>query len=617
MARRIVFACLLPAFCPFAWLYAQGVPTGIVGWYNGDWQPGIPGQYNWYVSQTQFSRTYDDFVVPEPGWIIAGAFSHNTRYSSGSYGDPALVKAATEASWEIRSGVSSNSPGVVLASGRGPATETLRLIPGSGLNLCRIQVDGLSVQLAPGRYWLSVTPVVGPNESFQGLTLGAGAVGAPTGKDGMAYSSSGASFTAIRASGAGGASSDLSMGVLISRQTPTEPIPVPAPLSLSELWRADLSSLVDQMLSLHSTPFPAPGISVADFQANAADLYTRIPTLSDAEIRTGIQALVASIEDPHTDVGWGAPSPFRFLPLSFYWFDDGMHVTAAPALYRDLLGGRVVAVGQRNMDDVIQRLTPLVAHENDQWLKYVIPQNKLGNTDFLFGTGITADTDGAHVVVETASGDFASADVKAESAGAMLQAFQGNLPLYRQHADLHYWATIIDGGATVYFQYNNCTEDPRQASADFIPQLNRLLEQDGVERVIVDLRNNTGGSTSILNPWIASIRNSRFNMRGRLYVITGRATFSAAMATTDEFRDQTAAIFVGEPTGAKPQFQIRISAFNLPYFGITASYSRGAWQTPDPGPTLIPDIQTPVTFQDYMSGVDPALDAILSVPAPT
>ena len=198
----------------------------------------------------------------------------------------------------------------------------------------------------------------------------------------------------------------------------------------------------------------------------------------------------------------------------------------------------------------------------------------------------------------------------------LIQAFQGSLPLYRQNPQLHYWATVIDGGATVYFQYNSCTEDPTQASAAFLAQLNQMLAANTVQRLIVDMRNNTGGSGSILDPWIEQIKASRFNQAGRLYVIVGRATFSAAMEASDHFRDETAAIFVGEPTGGKPQFIYRMGAFALPYYGISVSYSGGVETAKDPSPSLEPDIPTGLTFQQYMNGDDPAMAAILSRPLP-
>jgi len=249
----------------------------------------------------------------------------------------------------------------------------------------------------------------------------------------------------------------------------------------------------------------------------------------------------------------------------------------------------------------------------------MIPGNKLNNADFLFGMGLIPGTESASFQVETAAGDIVSTDVK--SYGQMLLPRQiplpqDNLPLYRQHDDRNYWFTLIDQGATLYFQYNSCMEDPKQPSAEFFQELNAFLALDVVQRVVLDMRNNQGGFSSILSPWIDAIESSRFNQQGRLYVIVGRATFSAAMEATDWLHDRTNAIFVGEPTGAKPQFQLRRGDFPLPNFDIRVSYSHGVESAKDSGPTLIPDIPTGLTFQQFRKGVDPALDAILAIPIP-
>ena len=239
------------------------------------------------------------------------------------------------------------------------------------------------------------------------------------------------------------------------------------------------------------------------------------------------------------------------------------------------------------------------------------------NADFLFGAGLIDSTANASFQVQAASGGAVSANIQSLNDYQIPRfnpVFQGNPPLYRQHTDRNYWATVIDGGASVYFQYNSCREDPKQPSADFFPQLDQMMSQPGVQRVILDMRNNSGGLTSILSPWIDEIQASRFNQTGHLYVIVGRATFSAAMEATNHIHDRTAAIFVGEPTGAKPRFELRRGDFGLPYFDIRVSYSNGVESANDPGPTMIPDIQTGLTFQQYMNGVDPALDAILAIP---
>jgi len=193
---------------------AQDKPRAVLGWYNGDWQSGLPGLANRYGASDEFSRVYDDFVVPEGGWIVVGAFSDNRMGFAG----------VTRASWEIRKGMSPRCGGKVVASGVSSAGQTV--IPGNGpfprdpLIGYRIQVDGLRVPLPPGTYWLSVAPV-GDGASFASATRGRNAVGHPAGNNGMALFDSSLRdrrFEQAETVGVGGQygfASDFSQGVLI------------------------------------------------------------------------------------------------------------------------------------------------------------------------------------------------------------------------------------------------------------------------------------------------------------------------------------------------------------------------------------------------------------------
>jgi hypothetical protein len=584
--------------------YATGQTntTTTVGWYNGDRQQGIPGYANWYLSDSSCTRIYDDFVVPTGGWTVAGVFSNNSFYTA---------PPVTLASWEIRSGMEVNgSAGTLVASGLSAATVKNDAMTAT----TRLQVDGLQIPLEPGRYWLNVAPAgLGGSQSYLAATLGTNAVGNPPGNNGMAvtHSCQSNSFAPLTATGTSASTSDFSQGLYI--------VVAGAPAQSARVieWKADIATLGAQLVTLHGRPLP--GISEADFITKMLDLYNRAPALSDPQLRTGLLELVASIEDAHTDVTWPSPSPFQLLPLSLYWFDDGIYVIGAAAQYQNLVGGRVVSVGQTSIEDATRILTALVPHENDQWPKKRIPQFELVTADYLLGMGLIPSTDSANYLVQSASGDTVSADVQSFNSAQypkVIPIATAATPLYRQHLDRNYWATIIDGGATVYFQYNSCFEDPKQSSADFFQELAGLINTAGVERLILDIRNNSGGDPDILAPWIDQIRAGRFNQSGRLYVIVGRATFSAAMEAANHLKDRTSATFVGEPTGAKPQFQIRVGDFGLPNFGIRVSYSDGIETANDPVPTMIPDIQTGLTFQNYLDGIDPALNAILAIPAP-
>lgn len=220
MRTRLFCTCLLLTLSPLAFLRAQGVPAGNVGWYNGDWQTGIGGLANYYVSDQDFARTYDNFVVPAGGWTITSVFSSNDLISG--------APLPTEAVWEIRSGVAAAKPGNLVAFGRGPVTKFSGIPYPGGSTLYRVQVEGLRVQLPPGTYWLSVAPLLSFQQSYICATFGAYSVGTPHGNDGNAYYTSGSSrgnvsFRVATDSGQVGTSTDYSLGVTIDGPLTTSP----------------------------------------------------------------------------------------------------------------------------------------------------------------------------------------------------------------------------------------------------------------------------------------------------------------------------------------------------------------------------------------------------------
>jgi hypothetical protein len=139
-------------------------------------------------------------------------------------------EGVTKAAWEIRREMSPGKGGRKVASGVSSATQTR--VPGFGpfpadaLIGYRIQVDGLKVSLAPGRYWLSVAPV-GKNAAWYLCgTKGEHAIGEPAGTNGSSLTDSPdprARFASPMLSGTSGQfgrSGDFSLGVLTDAAPP-------------------------------------------------------------------------------------------------------------------------------------------------------------------------------------------------------------------------------------------------------------------------------------------------------------------------------------------------------------------------------------------------------------
>ena len=113
---------------------------------------------------------------------------------------------------------------------------------------------------------------------------------------------------------------------------------------------------------------------------------------------------------------------------------------------------------------------------------------------------------------------------------------------------------------------------------------------------------------------------------GRLYVITGRATFSAGISHAAYLKQYSNATFVGEPIGDELDTWSEGGNIVLPNSGLTVHFTNGfhslsavehpeceryKWSDLDLT-DLTPDILVRTSSEDYLSGRDPVLEAILA-----
>ena len=131
----------------------------------------------------------------------------------------------------------------------------------------------------------------------------------------------------------------IALGVLpiaISAQTP------PPKLTAAQ-WQADVRFLGDELPRRHKNAYHR--MKREDFEAAVNKLYSGVPNMTHDEIIVGLLKLVAMVNDGHTNM---VPRPFfqsGVYPIRLYLFSDGLYVQKAAPAYADMLGGRVVRIG--------------------------------------------------------------------------------------------------------------------------------------------------------------------------------------------------------------------------------------------------------------------------------
>ena len=182
------------------------------------------------------------------------------------------------------------------------------------------------------------------------------------------------------------------------------------------------------------------------------------------------------------------------------------------------------------------------------------------------------------------------------------------LPLWLQHPEKHYWHAFRMAAERCMSSTTRCrTSQEASRSRPTFRTCFEEAERRAVERLIIDVRLNGGGNNELNRPiWHALLRSDRLNQKGRLWVIIGPKTFSAAMNFVDDMELNTRATFVGEPTGETPNMWGDPVSLRLPNSGIVVQTSTLWWQMEDPRdqrPFRAPDIAAPMSFTDYANNL--------------
>jgi len=380
------------------------------------------------------------------------------------------------------------------------------------------------------------------------------------------------------------------------------------------------------MLHIHPNLFYS--LNEKDFEQAVTQLDADIPNLSDNEIILELMRLVALVSreggrDGHTRISpFQEATGFHILPLRLYLFSDGWFVVDAQEPHQDLIGRQLVRIGDMEVDQVYTRLDRFITRDNLMTVKEKMPLLFLC-PEVLQVSGIIQDSqqvrltfeNGEELEFETSLGPVSWQDYSAWIEEPTITP----LPLvYRTNPKENFRLEYREGVHILYIQYNEVRLSTQSGETmwQFSQEIESIMENHVVERVIIDLRYNGGGNNFTYPPLLNVLsQNDQINQPGKLFTIIGRRTFSAAINFATEMEGTTHTLFVGEPTGGSPnQYGDAISLF-LPNSGLRVEISSVYWEKSEPDDerlTLEPDIMVELSSEDFFANRDPAIEAILN-----
>lgn len=381
-------------------------------------------------------------------------------------------------------------------------------------------------------------------------------------------------------------------------------------------WRADVDALLDARDTVH--PNGWHGQSRAAWLAAAAQVKARVGSLTDDQALVEVVRLAAMPSWSGRD-GHSGLFPFtgdrHALPVRWWQFPEGLVITAARPPYGALVGAHVEAVAGRPVAEVLRLVEPLAPRDNASNLLAYAPLY-LRSPELLGGLGVTRGTGPVTLTVVGQDGMHKNVDV-APVAAAVDNDWSGGQPQLlppgaadwlRRQAEPMWW-TYLAGSRTLYVQLNQV----RSGTEDIVAAVLARARHGGVDRVVLDLRHNGGGDNTTLGPLEAALSDPAIDRPGRLFVLIGRCTFSAAANLATDL-ERTSAVFAGEALGGSPNLYGDATEIPLPWGDLTLQMATRYWErsgAKDPRVTIEPDLAVPLTAGEYLAGRDPVLAAVL------
>ena len=388
---------------------------------------------------------------------------------------------------------------------------------------------------------------------------------------------------------------------------------------------SDVRLLAQQLEAIHPDLFDS--VPRARFKSVVDTAAARADELSENELLVELMRIAAlpGNGNGHSGIFPGDPQHRRDLhlyPLRLYAFPDGTYVVDEKGS-DGLVGARLAAIGGVSYAEVAKRVRPLVPHDNASNLQGYLPHWVL-TAEVLDGLGI-ADGISPLEFSFVQGGKTRSVTLSPVTVPSYVSTFSDPLhghypsvlprrkptPLYLQKSPSLLWVGTLDRGRAVFVGFN-AVQRPSQALVDRVTKLSRGRQ---VKRVIVDLRLNGGGDNTTYGSLLSALTASSINRKGRLFVLIGRATFSAAANFAADVDRLTKATFIGEPTGGFVRGYGDTVSVLLPKSGINVRIAARYWDfskgSKDRRLAVNPDRKVKVTIADFLAGRDPVLAAAL------
>lgn len=393
--------------------------------------------------------------------------------------------------------------------------------------------------------------------------------------------------------------------------------------NLSELspkkWIEDLNQLEQLISEKHAKPF-----WLEDREVFSEAIYASMKELRKSKLTPEARILelmkvIASMKDGHSSLAGGDRYKyFGYVPMTVESFEEGFILSRVAKEHRNVLGSKLIGIEGMEIELVFRKLREIIPHANEsRFLKFA--PYYLHLPGLLYGLGISKDSEEVTFNFEMPSGQ--KIDVKMKNLGGdgetemrELGDIFEELPLARQEPNRSYWFRYLEEEKLLYVKFNRVSSDKEESIWAFTERLFKYVDANPIDKFVIDIRDNGGGNGALSAAlWKGIEENKKINQSGKLFVITGYKTFSAALSFASYLELRTQAIFVGQNPcdyinhpGDSEEYTLSNSGIRI---RLSSLYHQSSFFQDD-RQSLFPDHEIIPDYASLTQGRDKALEFI-------
>ena len=341
----------------------------------------------------------------------------------------------------------------------------------------------------------------------------------------------------------------------------------------------------------------------AEFVQLLASSKQNVDSMSLADLYMLGAKATALADNGHTGMSpWPIRGQFKSVGVRYFYFQDGLYVVRALAEYEPLIGGRVIEIDGQPIDTLLAILDSY-AGGTAVWrqLNSVI---LLESPELLHAADLVDSPDGYTLAVEDQSGNTLQVELNAQlpvapenipfprtnknldaeawpvEGDAWVRTLQDiaadEVPLYlRQTDQLYMWTPLQNNGG--YVRIQEMVDAQEQSIQSFFDDNLKPLPDGSLPYLVLDLRANDGGDFVLfveVSKWLPD----KIVDDGRLYVLVGSQTFSAAINSAGllKYYGGEKVMIIGSPMGDREQYWGEYGIdFRLPNSDFKVRYATG------------------------------------------